>query len=159
MTEEWKRKGYIESEEVDLPSEDRLREKPVAIIECPQDIPCDPCRESCPVGAILMEELNALPRVNFERCTGCSLCVQKCPGLAIFMVAYKEDSAEVTIPYEFTPLPRKSQYVDGLNRKGERVCRGEVIKILPRERSSGDTSLVTVKVPKEYINEVRNIRK
>lgn len=159
MTAEWKQKGYIKPVEVDLPSASRLSDKPVAVIECPQEIPCDPCKEVCPVGAIQMEGLNAVPRVNFEKCTGCSICVQECPGLAIFMLAYNGDWGEITIPYEFLPLPKEKERVDALDRKGERICEGEVIKVLGKEKSTGGTPLITVRVPKKYINEVRNVRK
>ncbi len=156
--ESWKVTGYIQSDEVELPSEDRLKDRPVAIIECPQEIPCDPCVAHCPVDAIKMKDLNSPPEVNFEECSGCSTCVQQCPGLAVFMVEYKNGMAEITIPYEFE-LPEVGEEVDALNRKGERVCTGKVVDKISKKKSSGDTPLVTVEVAKEYVKVVRNIRR
>jgi hypothetical protein len=49
---EYLKRGYITPEElfrvIPKPSEERLRAKPVAVPECPQEIPCAPCREVCP---------------------------------------------------------------------------------------------------------------
>ena len=33
---------------------DRIRKGPVAVIECYEEIPCDPCRTSCPKKAITL---------------------------------------------------------------------------------------------------------
>lgn len=156
--ESWKVTGYVKSDEIELPSEDRLEDRPVAIIECPQKIPCDPCAAHCPVDAIKMEDLNASPEVDFEECSGCSMCVQQCPGLAVFLVEYKDGMAEITIPFEFK-LPEVGEEVDALNRKGERVCTGKVVDKISKKRSSGDTSVITVEVPQEYVKEVRNVRR
>ena len=35
-----------------VPSENRIKKGPVACIECVQEIPCNPCEEACPYGAI-----------------------------------------------------------------------------------------------------------
>ena len=37
-----------------LPEPGRLKQGPVAVIECFQQIPCNPCAEACPRGAITM---------------------------------------------------------------------------------------------------------
>ena len=43
--------GYLEYEELEsiqtLPSDERYAEGPVAIIECVQEIPCNPCEAAC----------------------------------------------------------------------------------------------------------------
>lgn len=47
---EYLKKGYITPEElfkiIPKPSDERLRARPVAVPECPQEIPCAPCRRS-----------------------------------------------------------------------------------------------------------------
>jgi Fe-S-cluster-containing hydrogenase component 2 len=159
MKSEWEEKGYLEESEVELPSLERLRKGPVAILECPQSIPCDPCKLSCPNKAIELANLNALPEINFERCNGCGLCVQQCPGLAIFLLEYKADKCRVTLPYEFLPLPKKGEKVLALDRRGEEVGKGIITRVIPRERSKGDTSILTVEVEEPLGNRVRNIRR
>ena len=156
---EWLAKGYLKQKDLKTPSKEELAEGALAVIECPQRIPCDPCSENCPVGAIEMDDINSFPEIDYDSCIGCAICVENCPGLAIFMVDCSfEEGCEITIPYEFH-LPKVGEEVEGLNRKGEKVTEAEVTKVKTKERSSGDTSTVTVKVPEEYANEVRNIRR
>lgn len=159
---EYLRSGYIDVEElkrvIELPSEERLRKKPVAIPECPQEIPCAPCREICPTGAVIMENVNDIPVVNYDKCIGCSLCVQICPGLAFFMVYYKGDKARVTMPHELLPMPSVGEEVLLLNRVGEEVGKGKVITVVPREKSRGDTPIITVEMPIELAWDVRAVK-
>lgn len=148
----WEREGVIELEELDIPGEEHLK-KGVAIIECVQEIPCNPCVDACPVKAISMEHINAVPRVDYGACTGCGTCVEVCPGLAIFLVKIEGEHAQVTVPYEFVPLPEKGDRVTALNREGEHVCDGVVKRVRKMK-----TPVVTIEVPREYAMEVRNIR-
>ncbi|MBS3787044.1 4Fe-4S dicluster domain-containing protein [Candidatus Bipolaricaulota bacterium] len=156
-TATWRTRGYLRPEDVDLPSQEELAEGPVPIIECPQRIPCDPCGENCPAGAIKMNDINGIPEVDSRNCTGCSLCVAHCPGLAIFTIdCSPEKGCEITIPYEFD-LPETGEEVEALNRKGEKITTSVVKSVKSKEDSAGDTSTVTIKIPEEHINEVRNI--
>ncbi|ASJ13168.1 4Fe-4S dicluster domain-containing protein [Thermococcus thioreducens] len=156
------RNGYITPEELEkfipLPSEERLRKRPVAIPDCPQEIPCAPCREICPTGAISMPTPNDLPIVDYDKCIGCSLCVQICPGLAFFMVHYVGDRARITMPHELLPVPEKGEEVILLNRVGEPVGRGKVLTVVPREKSKGDTPILIVEVPIELAWDVRAVK-
>ena len=158
-TQSWRSKGYLDVRSVPLPPDERIENGPVAVIECPQEIPCDPCSENCPVGAIELDKINQIPRVDGDRCTGCSVCVETCPGLAIFVLdCSHEENCRVTLPFEFE-LPKVGEEVAGLNRKGEEVTPAIVESIKPKEQSAHDTSTVTVRVGKEHIHEVRNIRR
>ncbi|ADT83950.1 4Fe-4S binding protein [Thermococcus barophilus] len=156
------REGFITLEElkkaIELPSEERLRKRPVAIPECPQEIPCTPCKEICPTNAVLMENPNATPIVDYEKCIGCSLCVQICPGLAFFMIHYVGDKARVTMPHELLPVPKVGEEVILLNRVGEEVGRGKVITVVPRGKSKGDTPIITVEMPIELAWDVRAVK-
>ncbi len=44
-------------------------------------IACGMCAKACPNGAIIME--NNLPVIDYSKCTGCKICVQKCPRKTI----------------------------------------------------------------------------
>lgn len=143
-----------------FPSLERLKEGPVAIIECFQEIPCNPCTIACKRGAITMsEDINDLPNLNEDRCNGCSLCISKCPGLAIMVVDYNysENEALFKIPYEFTPLPKEGDLVQGLDRYGKFLTQAKVVKIL-NPKSFDKTPLVGVTVNKDYLYDFRNIR-
>lgn len=142
------------------PSEERLEGGPVAVIECVQEIPCDPCEGACRFNAIVVgRPITNLPRLLEEKCRGCGECIPACPGLAIFLVnrTYSPDEAAVSIPYEYLPLPEVGSTVDVLNRRGERVCSGRVIRVA-NPRKNDNTAVVTIAVPKRYSDQARGLR-
>jgi len=67
---------------------------------------------------------------------------------------YSETEASITIPYELIPLPNKGDIVIALNRMGETVCKGKVLKI-NSNKNYNKTNLVTISIPKKYSDEVR----
>jgi sarcosine oxidase subunit alpha len=143
-----------------FPSLDRINEGPVAIIECFQEIPCNPCTIACNRHAIaMMEDINDLPQLDIEKCNGCALCVSKCPGLAIMVVdgSYSDDEALFKIPYEFTPLPKDGDIVKGLDRFGNYLTDVKIVKV-QNLKSFDRTPLIHAAVNKDYIYEFRNIR-
>ncbi|MEM3462879.1 MAG: 4Fe-4S binding protein [Candidatus Bathyarchaeia archaeon] len=141
-----------------IPTKERLERGPVAIIECFQVIPCNPCTSACPFGAISMEEFPSLPRLNEEKCIGCGLCIPACPGLAIFVIdkTYSQTEALVSFPYEFLPVPDVGMEVDAVNRNGEVVTKGRVVKV-KNDKRSDHTLIITISVPKEWAEDVRFI--
>ena len=141
------------------PSEERFQKGPVAVIECIQEIPCDPCAYACSQGAISVgRPITRLPRLDEEKCTGCGLCIPSCPGLAIFVVdkTYSPREALLQLPYEFLPLPKKDEKVDCLDRCGRKVTEGKVIKVI-NPRRSDHTAIVSIVLNKRYVDEVRAI--
>lgn len=157
--------GYLEYEELaaiqKLPSEERLEKGPVAIIECVQEIPCNPCEAACHFGAIHVgEPITNLPCLDGDKCTGCGVCVSRCPGLAIVVVnkSYSETTGTVAFPYEYFPTPIVGETRNAVNRKGEIMCQGKIIKVL-NPASYDHTPVVTIEIPKEYVNEVRSIER
>lgn len=141
---------------VPMPSAERLAKGPVAIFECFQQIPCNPCADACPKQAIIVREINDCPSLEAERCNGCGICMTHCPGLSIFVVdySYTEDAALVKLPYEFSPLPEPGVMVDALNRKGQSVGNAKVIRV---QTSANKTNIIWLSVPKELAMEVRAI--
>ncbi len=142
------------------PPQERLAKGPVAIVECFQEIPCDPCYTACKREAFLpFEDINDLPQTDFEKCNGCGICLGACPGLAIFIVdeSYGDHEALVMIPWEFLPVPAQGSIVQGLNREGEAVAEVKVKDV----RSAGKnkkTSIITLVVPKEFAHDIRSIK-
>jgi len=143
-----------------VPSRERLDAGPVVVVECIEEIPCNPCAYACPRKAITVEPgLTDIPRVDFDKCNGCTVCVSRCPGLAVFVVnrAYSKTEATVTLPYELLPRPVEGKKVTLLDRAGRPVGSGRVVKV--RDTKAQDRcAVVTVAVPKRLLNTVRNIR-
>ena len=128
------------------------------VIECTQNIPCNPCQDACPKGCIRIgEKITSLPAVDAAKeCVGCGMCVASCSGQAIFLI--QEDVGpgvgEVTIPYEFLPLPRAGDTGTALGRDGRPVCTATVVKV--RSSPAFDhTNLLTIKVPNDMLMKVR----
>lgn len=143
-----------------VPTKERLAAGPVVMVECIENIPCNPCAYACPRKAITIEsDLTDIPKVDFSKCNGCTLCIAKCPGLAIFVVHkdFSKTEAAVTMPYELLPRPETGARVACLDRAGRAVCRGKVVKVLDT-KALNRCAVVTVTVPKRHWNSVRGIR-
>src|SRR5512136_992212 len=140
---DYEKTGILSKKELQVPSKKQL-EKGVAILECVQEIPCNPCVDSCPVHAISMKDINAPPINDFDKCIGCTKCVGVCPGLAIFVVKIKDDKAWVTLPYEFLPVPIVGDVVKALDRTGTVRGKATVKKVTKQ----GKTMVITVEVDK-----------
>ncbi|MEL7565096.1 MAG: 4Fe-4S binding protein [Dehalobacterium sp.] len=142
-----------------LPSEERRKKGPYAVFECFQEIPCNPCYTSCKVGAVQeFKDINNIPQVDADKCTGCGICVSNCPGLAIFVIdeTYSDEEAAIKIPYELLPLPEKDQVVDALDREGKIIGKARVIKV-QNSKALNKTNAVTIAVPKDQAMLVRHI--
>ncbi len=157
--------GYISKEELEaspgIPSSRRRRKGPVAVIECIQDIPCNPCETSCPTNAITVgEDITNLPVLDEEKCVGCMSCVPICPGQAIFVVdeSLENDKATVTIPYEFLPVPQKGEVVIALDRAGKELGEAEVDSVRVSKKMD-HTTLVTLVVPRQWSMEARGLKR
>ena len=99
-----------EAIEAVTPNETRFLKGAVAIAECFQKIPCNPCTKACVKKAIHIEpDINETPKIDFDVCNGCGACMLKCPGLAIFIVdkTYSPTEALVKLPFEFLPLLKR----------------------------------------------------
>ena len=150
---EYEKTGILSKKDLQIPSETQL-EKGVAILECIQEIPCNPCVDSCPVHAISMKDINAPPVNDFEKCIGCTKCVAVCPGLAIFVVKVIDKKAWVTLPYELLPAPKLGDSVDALDRTG--AVRGKAI--VKKVIKKGKTMVVTIEVDRGVAMDIRNIK-
>ncbi|RLE64793.1 MAG: ferredoxin [Thermoprotei archaeon] len=140
-----------------IPPLNRMRRGSVAVVECVEEIPCDVCVAACPVHAITKEDINSIPRVDFDKCTGCGSCLLACPGLAIFLVDLSTNNGKgrVTIPYELLPIPIKGERVTLLDRRGEPIGEGKVVKVI---KSADKTYAVTIEIEEDKIMEVRFFR-
>jgi Fe-S-cluster-containing hydrogenase component 2 len=143
-----------------MPTKKRMEEGPVAIIECTQEIPCDPCVDACRHGAIQIgEDITRPPRLIEKKCIGCGICIASCPGLAIFVVDlnYSPEGALLMIPYEFIPLPKVNFTVITLNREGRAVGKAKVVKV-SNTKKSDRTPVISLLIPKDLILDIRNIQ-
>lgn len=106
-------KGYVADEEIERFPGVTHRAGVHPVVECTQNIPCNPCQDACPKHCIKIgAHITSLPAVEENAtCVGCGMCVASCSGQAIFLVdeTFEPGFATVTIPYEFLPLPEKGK--------------------------------------------------
>jgi Fe-S-cluster-containing hydrogenase component 2 len=150
---EYEKTGVLKEKDLKLPTTKQLY-RGVAVLECVQEIPCNPCVDSCPVHAISMKDINAPPVNDFDTCIGCGKCVGICPGLAIFVIKVKDDTAWVTLPNEFVPVPKVGDLVQAMDRAGAVRGNARVTKVVKQ----GKTSVVTIEISSALAMDIRNIR-
>ena len=139
-----------------FPKKEDYLKGPIAVIECIEEIPCNPCETSCPKGAITVgKPITNLPFIDFEKCSGCGICAAACPGLAIYVkdYNYSEEEALITFPYEYLPLPKVGDKVIAAGRKGEEIALGKIVKVL-QTKASNKTAMVSMAYPKQFFEEV-----
>jgi thioredoxin reductase/ferredoxin len=154
-------KGYLDESEMDIFPSMNPAGGIHPVIECTQNIPCDPCQDICPRGCIMVgKTITALPRLDAgKRCSGCGLCVGACSGQAIFLVddRYKEGYGTVGLPYEFLPLPLSGARGKALDRSGKEICDATVVEV----RNNGimdKTAMLVMEVPIAEIGKARFFR-
>ena len=153
--------GIVTSEmfESRCPNTERRKSGSYAIIECFEEIPCDPCLTSCKFDAVSMENINALPVCDFDKCNGCARCVGVCPGLACFVVdeTVGEGKVKITLPHELLPLPTNNAEVEALGRDGQ-VCGKALVVKVSSGKALDKTNVISILVDEELLSEVRAIR-
>jgi sarcosine oxidase subunit alpha len=134
------------------------------VIHCTQEIPCDPCSAICPQGLIHIEETDIRKTPVFlgdNYCCGvCEQCVSICPGLAITLVDFRNNSEKpiVSIPFEYSrerlPCNNKVVVTDTL---GNDLAEVNIIDIdsIP---SNDHTLIIRVEVPKEIARKIAGIQ-
>jgi hypothetical protein len=73
-------------------------------------------------------------------------------------VKEEADTAEVTFPYEFLPLPQVGDVVTAVGREGQPLGAARVVAVR-QVRTSDGTWLVTLAVPRALSSEVRGMRR
>ncbi|WP_208599046.1 hypothetical protein [Desulfonatronum thioautotrophicum] len=155
MSQSLSTKGYLLPEDLiqapGVPSAQRRQQGPVAVFECVQEIPCNPCEQACEEGAVRVgERITTCPELVAEACTGCAKCVAACPGQAVFVVdESRGELAHVTMPYEFLPLPKKGQRVTALDRSGKVLGPAEIVRVRC-SKTMDATATVTMAVPRDW---------
>ena len=147
------KKGYVADDEIERFPGVTHKKGVHPVIECTQNIPCNPCQDACVKKCISIgHNITSLPiAVSDSTCINCGMCVASCSGQAIFLVDEDcgDGTATVTLPYEFLPLPEAGTKGIALGRNGKEVCKAEVVSV-KSNKAFDKTNLLTMRVPKEY---------
>ena len=150
--------GYVSDDEIERYPGVTHKVGVHPVMECTQNIPCNPCQDACKKGCISIgSNITSLPIVvDGSECINCGMCVASCSGQAIFLVDEDcgDGTATVTLPYEFLPLPEAGTKGKGLGRDGKAICDAEVVAV-KSNKAFDKTNLLTIRVPKEYAMKAR----
>lgn len=162
LSENLLKKGYVADDEIERYPGVTHTFGIHPVIECTQNIPCNPCQDACVKGCISIgSNITSLPVVVSEaKCIGCGMCVASCSGQAIFLVNEETEPGfgTVTLPYEFLPLPEAGEKGIALGRDGKKVCDCEVVSC-KTAKAFDHTNLLTIKVPSNMTMKARFYKK
>jgi ferredoxin len=141
-------------------SQHAFKQRPIASIECFEEIPCNICQTVCPTSAI---QIGKIPRakgaiLNESACTACGVCLAACPSSAIAMFKEEEtkSTSPLTLPWKGIKPWNLGDFALLLNRKGDNLGSGRVTGIIHPEPT--ETPLIQLDVPTHLIWEVRGLR-
>lgn len=129
------------------------------ILDCDEEIPCNPCEEACRRGAIAVgDNINAVPSVDEERCNGCGDCIGVCPGSCVFLVEELDGKeAAVTLAYDRLPRPRKGDVVDLVDGGGSAIGQG-IVSLVKNIKSDRHLRQVTIRTEMGIALSVRSFK-
>ena len=121
--------------------------KPMASLECLEQLVCRACVDACPHDAIEKNVLTDFPQLKPEACVGCGACVSACPAGAAVMVRELPSGhgARYFLPDDSQRLWRGSEPVQLLNRRGELLASGRVVGTTAHE--SGSRRVLEIESP------------
>lgn len=123
------------------------------IIRCVQEIPCNPCIDSCPRQSITIpgDSIMGLPEFSGD-CIACMKCVSACPGLAINLIQPdfdgEKDTSLLILPYELEDSDLiVGRTVTTVDMEGNIVGDGTIVafRISPIDKRR---TLISIEVPK-----------
>lgn len=141
------------------------RKRPVAALECFEDIPCNICMRACPEGAI---EIGRVPRtkdtlLTESKCTGCGICVAACPSGAALLVHEREDrpTSTVTLSWRGSRPWKIGDQAIVTNRRGENLGSARVTALpeVPPAFAKSRLQLVQLEVPHHLVWEARGLKR
>ncbi|MFA4947366.1 MAG: FAD-dependent oxidoreductase [Candidatus Krumholzibacteriia bacterium] len=134
------------------PDLSKLEKKVYPLIRCVQEIPCNPCADSCPRNSIAIRGDSIMNNPVFSGdCIGCANCVAVCPGLAISLIMPEYDAESKTsllvLPYELeTKDLVAGRRVETVDMEGSAVGRGTIVAFRT-SNIDAKRKVVSVEVP------------
>jgi len=133
------------------------------VVRCVQEIPCNPCAESCAIQSLNIESAKMTGLPGFSgKCLGCGRCVAICPGLSITLVDEGYDpekkKALAVLPWEMPDgTVNIGDSVITVGFEGEIIGQGRIVALREAEWQD-QRRLLSVEVPFEQAQLVAGIQ-
>lgn len=152
-------KEYIDSQQHPVkiihepyePTKERMAQRPFVLIDCLYGFACNPCEFACPHGAITKTSTSTVPKIDFEKCTGCMQCVYQCPGLAIF--GYNTNKGWLFLPIEYEAHEDTEVFL--VDNQGKKLGDGVIEKILRKPNKTNVARVKSLDVHHDALLQVR----
>ena len=134
-----------------LPGKERMWSKGFVQIDCLYGFACNPCSFACKYGAIEKSSTSTVPKIDYDKCTGCMRCVYQCPGLAIF--GYQLNKNWLFLPIEYKAGEGEEVFL--VNNNGEILGEGIIEKISKNLNKTNVARVKATTLEGEALTEVR----
>ena len=135
--------------------------RPLASIECFEEISCQLCQSVCPTSAIQIDRSTKTdqPILNEDLCTACGICLLECPSQAISMIHEEENQSisHLTLAWRGSEAWKVGEYATLVNRKGEPLGSARIESIHPA--STQDIHLLQIALPTHLLWDCRGIKR
>lgn len=135
--------------------------RPIASIECFEEIPCNICQTVCPTSAIQIGKIprSKAPVLNEGACIACGICLSACPSSSISLIKEEENksTSALTLPWRGSKSWTLGEFAVIVNRRGENLGSARVTGILPTEPPS-EVQLIQIEVPTHLTWETRGLK-
>jgi Fe-S-cluster-containing hydrogenase component 2 len=122
-------------------------QKPVASVECFEEISCMLCQKACPTSAIQMNRPRTTKEVKFpilndEACISCGLCLIACPTSSIPLIHEKPQSnSTLILPWKGRKPWKVGEFATLLNRRGESLGTARISQLLEPHKDRAASSI------------------
>ena len=127
--------------------------RPIASIECFEEIPCNLCQTACPSSAIQIGRVSREKNTILDEgaCTGCGICLTACPTQSITLLHENETESisQITLAWKGAQPWNAREFLTWVNRRGENLGSGRVVT--PIESQNKKIQLVQIEVPTHLI--------
>ncbi len=135
--------------------------RPIASVECFEEIPCNLCQTSCPVTAIT---IGKVPRakgsiLNEDACTACGQCLVVCPTRSIALIQERENQSfsKITLPWKGAKPWSVGEFATLINRRGESLGSARIVGFA--EPKNDKVQLLQIEIPTHLIWEARSVKR
>lgn len=136
------------------------QERPVASVECFEEISCQICQKVCPTSAIQISTLARKKNLILDEaaCNACGICIRSCPTASIPLVRENltQPTSQITLPWRGRHRWKPGESATLLNRRGETLGSARISQV---DSDTSPVQLVQLEVPSHLIWEARAIKR